>query len=153
MGNLTQVSDTAWDAWTVDRPKPSWVDLDNQNRLDSPNQLCLIYASSAQKGYNYQKKGLDVKFNRKDDLQVFHKKVKAHLVDCGMDTIPWIDNPIDSSRMVNIIYDHPRFTQESAVNSLKVQRLALYKKYNRENDTAACKSLIALLEDEVSNQL
>ena len=103
MGDLTQVSDTAWDAWTGGKPKPSWVGLDNLNGLDSPNQLCPIYASSAQKGYNYRKKGLDIKFSRKDDLQVFQKKVKAHLVDCGMDTIAWIEDPIDPSRMVNII--------------------------------------------------
>jgi hypothetical protein len=75
----------------------------------------------AQKGYNYQKKGVDIKFDRKDDLQVFQKKVKANLVDCDMDTIAWIEDPIDQSRMVSIIYDHPHFTQESAVNSLKVQ--------------------------------
>jgi hypothetical protein len=152
MGDLTQVSDTAWDAWTGGRPKPSWVGLDNLNGLDSPNQLRPIYASSAQKGYNYRKKGLDIKFNRKDDLQVFQKKVKAHLVDCGMDTIAWIEDPIDASRKVYIIYDHPRFTQESAVNSLKVQ-LALYDKYDRENDKAARKFLIASLAEELADQL
>jgi hypothetical protein len=85
MGDLTQVScyTAGWDAWTGGRPKPSWVcvGLDDINGLDSPNELRLIDASSTQKGYNYQ-----VKFDSKDDLQVFKKKVKALLVDCGMDS-------------------------------------------------------------------
>jgi hypothetical protein len=152
MGDLTQVSDTGWDAWTGGRPKPSWSGLDDTDGLDSPNQLRPIYASSAQKGYNYRKKGLEVKFDRKDDLQVFQKKVKAHLVDCGMDSISWLEDPIDPSRMVNIIYDHPRFTQESAISSLRVQ-LLLYDKYDRENDTAARKFLIGSLVEELADQL
>jgi hypothetical protein len=94
---------------------------------------------------------LEVKFDHKDDLQVFQKKVKAHLVDCGMDSIAWLEDPIDPSRMVNIIYDHPSFTQESTISSLRVQ-LILYDKYDRENGTAASKFLIGSLVEELADQ-
>jgi hypothetical protein len=69
-------------------PSPAGLALAYINGFDSPNQLHLMYAYySAQKGYNYRKKGLKVKYNCRDDLQVFQNKGKAHPVDCVMDSI------------------------------------------------------------------
>jgi hypothetical protein len=69
-------------------PKPSWVGLkDSTTTYESPNQLRSTYPSSAQKGYNYRKKGLETKFSKKDDLALFQKQILKHLADCGTDSM------------------------------------------------------------------
>jgi hypothetical protein len=93
-------------------PKLGWVGLeDSTATYESPNQLCSTYPSSAKKGYNYRKKGLDTKFiKKKDDLTLFHKQLLKHLIDCGMDSIAYIEDPTNSSIMSNVIKEYGRFT-------------------------------------------
>jgi hypothetical protein len=100
MGNLVQSSKDEWNAWTGRKPKPSWVGLkDSTTTYEWPNQLRSTYPSSAQKGYNYSKKGLEMKFGKKDNLTLFQKHLLKRLVDCGMDSIAYIEDPANSSFM------------------------------------------------------
>jgi hypothetical protein len=119
MGDLVQSSKDEWNAWTGGKPKPSWVGLeDSTATYESPNQLHSTYPSSAQKGYNYHKKGLETKFSKKDDLALFQKHLLKHLVDCGMDSIAYIEDPADSSIMSNVIKEHDRENDRAAVDFL-----------------------------------
>jgi hypothetical protein len=68
------------------KPKYDWsgLDINAATTFESPNQLRSTYASSAQKGYNYRKTGLEIKFGRDDDLTSFQDAVMDHLTDTGM---------------------------------------------------------------------
>ena len=109
MGGTTQLDKTEWGVWTGETPKPDWSGLDDKviKEYTTPNQLCPIYASSAQKGYNFRKKGLEIKFKKEDDLHIFQNSVWKHLIDTGMDTTTYIPDPADLTKMVNIVKNHP----------------------------------------------
>ena len=52
MGDIIQLSDKEWAAWTGGKPKADWSGLDASaaHEFVSPNQLHSVCASSAQKG-------------------------------------------------------------------------------------------------------
>jgi hypothetical protein len=153
MGDLVQSSKDEWNAWTGGKPKPSWVGLeDSTATFESPNQLRSTHPSSAQKGYNYRKKGLETKFSKKDDVALFQKHLLKHLVDCGMDSIAYVEDPADSSIMSNVIKEHARFTLSIAQRGMAVQSI-LYDKYDRENDRAAVAFLMDSLDTDLSMKL
>jgi hypothetical protein len=137
MGALVQASRDKWNAWTGGKPKPSWVRLeDSTANYESPSQLCSKYPSSAQKGFNYLKKGLETKFSKKDDLALFQKQILKHLVDCGMDSSASLEDPADSLIMSNVIKEYTRFTLSIAQKAITHQSI-LYDKYDRENAVRA----------------
>jgi hypothetical protein len=143
-GNLVQSSKDEWNAWTGGRPMPSWVGLENRTATyESPNQLRSTYPSSAQKGCNYCKRGLETKFSKKNDLTLFQKQLLKHLVDCGMDSIAYIKDSI----MSNVIKEYARFTLSIAQSALEHQA-KLYDKYDRENDRASIEFLLDSLDTE-----
>jgi hypothetical protein len=153
MGNLVQASKDEWNAWTGGKPKPSWVGLeDSTATYESPNQLRSTYPSSAQKGYNYRKKGLVTKFSKKDDLALFQKLLLKHLVDCGMDSIAYLEDPADSMIMSNVIKEYAKFTLSTAQANMAHQ-IILYDKYDRENDRAAIEFLLDSLDTDLSTKL
>jgi hypothetical protein len=69
-----------------------WISMPLQP-LNHQNQLCSTYASSAQKGYNYHKTGLEIKFGCNDDLTSFQDVMMDHLTDTGMDSISDLPDP------------------------------------------------------------
>jgi hypothetical protein len=153
MGDLVQSSKDEWNAWTGGKPKPSWVGLeDSTATFESPNQLRSTHPSSAQKGYNYRKKGLETKFSKKDDVALFQKHLLKHLVDCGMDSIAYVEDPANSLIMSNVIKEHARFTLSIAQRGMAVQSI-LYDKYDRENDRAAVAFLMDSLDTDLSMKL
>jgi hypothetical protein len=154
MGNLVQSSRDKWNAWTGRRPMPSWVGLKNRTAsYESPNQLrSSTYPSAAQKGYNYRKKGLETKFSKKDDLALFQRHLMKHLVDCGMDSIAYIEEPANLSVMLNVVKEYARFTLAIAQNALAHQA-KLYNKYDQENNHASIEFLLDSLNVDLSTKL
>jgi hypothetical protein len=76
-GGVLSNPDGKWDVWMGGKPKYDWSALDNNaaTTFESPNQLCSTYVRSAEKGYNYHKTGLEIKFGRDDDLTSFQDAV------------------------------------------------------------------------------
>lgn len=103
MGNCGKLSKDEWAAWTGGKPNHTWTDLGPKapTEITSPNQLRPLYASSAQKGHNYRKMtGLETKFDKSDDLLVFINSIWDHLVDAGMDSIAYLPDPVNATKMV-----------------------------------------------------
>jgi hypothetical protein len=98
------------------------------------------------KGYNHRKGGLSVKFNRSDVFIPFKKLVSNHLKDNGLDTIAYL--PDLRNEMSCVIYNHSRYTLESAWMASRVQP-TLYDKSDNTNNTAA----ITFLLDSLSLEL
>jgi hypothetical protein len=144
MGGLTQMDQDKWSAWTGGRLNLTWtgfvVEIED---YETPNQLRTSYDV---KGYNHRKSGLSVKFNKTDMLIPFKNVIWNHLKDNGLDTIAYL--PDLRNEMSCVIYDHSRYTLESARMASGVQ-MALYDKYDNTNNTAA----IAFLLDSLSPEL
>jgi hypothetical protein len=133
----------------AENPSPSGS---GSKSAPQPNQLCSTYPSSAQKGYNYRKKGRKTKFSKNDDLALFQKHLLKHLVDCGMDSIAYIKDPTNSSIMSNVIKEHVRFTLNITQRGMAMQAI-LYDKYDRENDHAAVDFLMDSLNTDLSKKV
>ena len=80
----------------------------------SPNQLRPVYVSSAQKGYNFRRRGHKTLFKSADDLIGYQNIVWNHLKDTGMDSIAYLRDPTDGTKMTNVVKAHARYTVQSA---------------------------------------
>ena len=144
MGGITQTGTDSWAAWTGGKPKADWSGFAVATvDFETPNQMRPIYDV---KGYNHRKGGLTDKFNKTDMLIPFKKKVWTHLKDNGLDTVAYL--PDMRKEMSCVIYDHSRYTLESAKTASEVQ-VKMYDKYDISNNTAA----IAFLLDSLSPAL
>ena len=153
MGGLVALVKDEWSAWTGGKPNSDWSSLETAaTENTSPNQLRPVYASAAQKGYNHRRTGLTTKFTPASDLSVFQTAVWNHLVDTGMDTIAYLQDPEDSDKMSNVVKSHARFTMDSA-KVLSAIQVTKYDKYDKTNDVAASAYLLASIEDSLSNKV
>jgi hypothetical protein len=153
IGGLTALNKDEWSAWTGGKPKADWSGLvDHTFDSTSPNQLRPVYVSAAQKGYNYRRTGLKDTFKPTDDLIAFQNSVWNHLTDTGMDSIAYLKDPLDATKMTNVVKAHARFTVQSAKILIEDQ-VPKYDKYDRTNDKAARTFLLASLQIELSNKV
>jgi hypothetical protein len=145
MGGLAQTETDKWIAWTGGKPKVDWSGFEDSKHLDyeTPNQMRPVYDV---KGYNHRKTGLSVKFNKSDLLIPFKKRVWTHLKDNGLDSIAYL--PDMRNAMSCVIYDHSRYTLDSARTASKTQADS-YDKYDITNNTAA----VAFLLDSLATDL
>jgi hypothetical protein len=69
-----------------------------------------------------------------------------------MDSIAYLRDPTDNTKMTNVIKAHARNTVQSA-KLLAEAQVQLYNKYNRTNNMAARTYLLASLSTELSNKV
>lgn len=147
-GGVVSNPDGKWDVWTGGKPKHDWSGLDNSaaKTFASPNQLRATSRYS-QKGYNYRKNGTATKFGRDDDLAPFQDTVMEHLADTGMDSIAYLPDPKDTTKMISVVTSHSRFTIDS-VRGHQGTFKPLFDEYDLMNDKAAKHFLIGSLSAE-----
>jgi hypothetical protein len=124
IGGITLVTKDEWSAWTGGKPNHTWTGLDSSIALlehTSPNQLRPVYVSAAQKGYNFRRTGHKISFKPSDDLISFQNVVWEHLKDTGMDSIAYLRDPTDNTKMTNVVKAHARYTVQSAKLLAEVQ--------------------------------
>ena len=87
-------------------------------------------------------KGLDVKFPKeKGDLFSFQYKLLCHFQDMGMDTITYLKDLGDPTKIVDLLTDHTQFTQAYVKTAIKEQ-CKLYNSCDHSNDHSACSTLL-----------
>ena len=91
-------------------------------------------------------------FKPADDLTSFQNAVWDHLTDTGMDTIAYLPDPTDETKMSNVVKSHARYTVQSA-QLLVENQLVSYDKYDKTNDKAARAYLLASLAVTLSNKV
>ena len=89
-------------------------------------------------GFHEWSEGLDVKFSKeKGDLLSFQCRLLQHFQDMGMDTITYLKDLGDPTKMVNLLTDHTQFTQAYIKTTIKEQH-KLYDSYDHLNSHQAC---------------
>ena len=97
-GGIAEIATNKWAAWTGGAPSDDWTGLKDPNPTSiGPNQYRSANISSQAKAQYYRTQGLETKFTRDGDLQVFQKKVLKHLETYGLDTIVYLSHQ-DSGR-------------------------------------------------------
>jgi len=118
----------------------------------SLNQLHLTHASSAQKGYNYRKAGVMMKFDHSDDLIVFQTSMMKHFKDASMDTITYLPHPKDFQKMVSVITHHSSFSIY-CLRTHSADYMNLYDVYDQMNDKAAKECLLVSLANDLGTMV
>jgi hypothetical protein len=81
-------------------------------------------------------------FTQASSLVDFLNAVWDYLTDCGMDIIADLPDPEIASTMSTVVKSHSRYTVATA-KTLRTRQVLLYDKYNKTNDLAATKFLLA----------
>ena len=154
-GDIKEVGTGTWVAWTGGEPKPDWSELQTiaPTSID-PNQYRVSSISGRSKSKYYRVQGLETKFTRTSDLQTFQKKVWKHLVEHGMDTITYLEDPATPTQVVSVIDHHARFEVKAGVraaNLLKTNNT--WDGYDLDNIREAKDFLLNSIDDDLEKQL
>jgi hypothetical protein len=153
MGGIQQISDSDWVAWTGGKPIANWMRLDKvvPDQL-YPSQYRPSSVGSSAKARHYRTIGLETKFSRTGNLQVFQREVMEHLQEHGMDTITYLPDPTDTSKMISIVEHHARFSYDEA-ESGEVFQKARYDRYDKENMRDGKAFLGKSIDEDLKEQL
>ena len=106
------------------------------------------------KQYPHRIKGLSTLFKLKDDLYNFLTSVRQHLEDYGMDTIAYVLDLFDNSKVVNMIQDYPKFIMD-VLEGIKLANFfkPKFDIVDCQNNDSAVKFLLNSLEHDLRVKL
>jgi hypothetical protein len=134
MLNLQEASPTIFIAWTGGKPNLGWTALDPSDRgLSTPAQYRTTSVSAAMKSHATRQTGLPTKMMRKGDLKEFETAVWTHLLDHGLDTISFLPDAVDKTRLSSVFMEYTRFSVDSATIQARLI-VKKFDKYDRMND-------------------
>lgn len=134
-------------------PKPDWTGIeDPSSRLLSDLCFRSLDPVSGQKSTLHRIKGLKKQYDRSQKLSDFQKNISEHLVKFGMDTIGFLPDPKDSTKVQSVVTYHARFTgdMEKALTGSKTIS-KLFDSWDRKNDYEARQFLLSSLSDSVKD--
>jgi hypothetical protein len=73
IAGITLVTKDEWSGWTGGKANHTWTGLDSSIALlehTSSNQLCPVYVSAAQKGYNFRRTGHKISFKPRNKYPI-----------------------------------------------------------------------------------
>jgi hypothetical protein len=125
-------------------PKSDWSGIEDlDSRLLSDLCFRALDPVAGQKSTHYRIKGLTKQFDRTMKLSDFQKNVSEHLIKYGLDTIGFLPDPKDSSKVQSVVTYHARFTgdmDKSLAESKKFSKL--FDSWDRKNDYEATQFLL-----------
>ena len=160
MGNLEQVNATDFTPWTGGMPKVDWSELDDscKDQPVTPSMYRAVGSKDA-KSYQHRIKGLSKKLDSTltTPLNTFISAFLNHMKLHGMDTITYLPDPGDSTKMCSVVTHYTRFK----LDDVKAVSKAFYENefdvYDKANDKAAqlllANSISASLYLEVENNV
>jgi hypothetical protein len=103
-----------WSTPVGGKPNSEWTGLDttfNNSLLSykSPNAKRFLNEFQNAKQYEKRTVGLKIKFTEKANLNDFKTQTYAELLKHGLDTITFVHDPSDNTKMVSVVKDHHRF--------------------------------------------
>ena len=133
------------------KPNHTWTDLEEHQQLQAtPFHFRKMEVTDDVKGFNLRSKGLKERFGAKEKKLVFQNHVWSHLRSHGLDTISYLPDPANESKVVDVIHNHARFSNNMK-NSLKLSRFfsAKFDNLDQANDSAARFFLLDSLEGKL----
>ena len=153
-GGIAEIATHKWAAWTGGEPSNDWSGLKTPNPTSiGPNQYRSSDISSQAKAQYYRTQGLETKFTRDGDLQVFQKKVLEHLETYGLDTITYLSHPKDKTTVVSVIEHHALFQLKDGVMEAAAIANAHFDTYDQANQKDAKKFLLNAVDEHLEKQL
>ena len=128
-----------WCAWTGGVPLPDWSGLDPKSPTSPSDdyQFRPHNPGYSQKGTKFRETGLDSKFKRDDHLLDFISHVMTYLKRTGMDTISYLPDPTDPSRVANVVEDYSKFDLNDSIATARTLRSTNFDRFDCNNDDSA----------------
>ena len=143
-----------WIVWTGGKPKSDWSGLEEENPDSiTDNQFRGTSVGSRSKRAVYRTQGLETKFTRKSDLQTMAKDIKMHFVEYGLDTMMYLNSPLDDNELVNVLEDHALFTLTEGVKLANETKNTHFDKYALQDDRDATRMLFNSVDEDIKQQL
>ena len=144
-----------WNIRMGGKPNADWTGLDvGETFKSTPFHFRRPEMTSDSKGYLVRSTGLSTKFKANDDVLQLQVSVWKHLTSHGLDTISYLRDPIDSSKVLDVIRNHARFS--SNLKNAKVLSTIFSERFDEQdqsNDSAAKAFLLDSLEFKFSQVL
>ena len=98
------------------KPKPDWSGL-QANQTTSVSDLCYrtLDPVAGQKGAVIRTTGLEKKFETKASLSDFLGDIWEHLVKFGLETIAYLPDPRNPTKVLNAVKQHAQFTGDMSL--------------------------------------
>ena len=151
MGGIIQIKHDAFAAWTGGVPLADWSGLadPSKDKFRQSSQLRLLTDES---GQEERSKGFDDKFEKDHDLFKFQRRLLERYKLRGLDSVTYLLDPSDDTKMINILTDHTRVTYDYVKQAI-VKQYEKYDFYDEANDTAARLCLLDSLGSELYEQI
>ena len=154
MGGLVQTSSTDWCAWTGGKPKADWSGLDPSADLTPSDDYQYRPSSpgSSQKSTKFRETSLDTKFGRNDHLLDFIDTVKDYLRRTGMDTIAYLPDPADATKMICVLDQYSKYDLQPAITAARALGVK-FDRYDRNNNSSAKLWLLDSISDDLKKEI
>jgi hypothetical protein len=155
MGEVMQLNKDTYVAVVGGKPNASWTGLETPMDLSEVTayQHRPTLTNESTKARANRIKGQDKPYESgSKKIKEFVEDVHKHLKDYGMDTIAYVQDPMDKSRMTNCVLDYARFTTKTTKKMLE-DRFKLYDSYDKTYDKEAVEYLLASVSDKLRTEL
>ena len=147
-----------WNARLGGKPKSDWSGIDDTDisagTVGSSLRYRPLNPARDQTGQKDRCKGLSTPFKEGDSLQDFQDDVWKHLQVNGLDTIAYVKDPQDQSKVLAVVHDHPKFrADESRFQSLANEFRDKFDSFDSANDEAAREFLTNSISGELKKTM
>lgn len=145
-----------WNCLVGGQPYADWSGLSalQPNRIEHTTRFRPLNPIYDVKGLIARTKGLEQKFKKGDDLIIFQSKVWKHLVAHGLDTIAYLEDPSDTTSVLDVVNNHTRFVADTRRTEIAIQDFkGEFDDMDRTNDTAATTFLLNSIDPLMSDDL
>ena len=154
MGGLHESTNGNWIPWTGGKPLADWSGLDLSEASDTmsnPTQF-RPQDSTDIKPYSFRVQALKKLFDKTQPVELFIEDVDNHLTSTGMDSIAYLPDPADKSKMTSVVTHHGRFNLQYSTkqsNAIKTK----WDSYDIANDKSAKKFLLSSLKPQFKTRM
>ena len=152
-GDVTLVGSDQWNAWTGGKPRADWSGLEDPTpaRIE-PQRYRPTSITAQQKCEVFRTKGLQPKFAKDGNLVQFQKHFMKHLVKNGLDTVSYVQNPRDPSKVVSVVDHHSLFSREQGIAAGEAAELH-FDAYDHSNSENAATFLLNSVDASLVTQI
>jgi len=144
-------------AWNGGAPNAKWTSLEDPNATcDNP---CQTRSMNPEAKYSYRARQAGMfpgeesqKFAHGDDLDYFCRSLQDALKDMGMDTVGYRRDPLDPTKMIDVLTQYPRLSK-SVMKVESAWCLPKYDSYDTSNDRQAKRFLLASLSADLKKKI
>ena len=127
----------------------TWKPLQETIRITRRNHFDFVVRTTLQPPRHSHVTAISNVLRSGDDIHLFAKDFSIKMVQHGMDTIAYVPNPFDTTKMSYILDDYPKFQADKNIRDQVDLVSVKHDSYDRANSKNATKCLLNSLEESL----